>query len=67
MGLKGLHAHIRDIDTYLQKVVAGQLPINHQVVMEVQMFIAWLRITKAVAVVFICAHACWFQNALLNI
>lgn len=40
MGLKGLHAHIRDIDTYLQKVVAGQLPINHQVVMEVQMFIA---------------------------
>lgn len=36
MGLKGLHAHIRDIDTYLQKVVAGQLPINHQVVYQLQ-------------------------------
>lgn len=31
MGLKGLHSHIRDIDAYVGKVVAGKLPINHQV------------------------------------
>lgn len=36
MGLKGLHCHIRDIDGYLGKVVAGQLPINHQVVYQLQ-------------------------------
>jgi len=36
MGLKGLHSHIRDIDAYVGKVVAGKLPINHQVVYQLQ-------------------------------
>merc|ERR1711963_811481 len=36
MGLKGLHSHIQDIDSYVGKVVAGKLPINHQVVYQLQ-------------------------------
>lgn len=36
MGLKGLHSHIREIDSYLGKVVSGKLPINHQVVYHLQ-------------------------------
>ncbi|KAK7114050.1 26S proteasome non-ATPase regulatory subunit 7-like [Littorina saxatilis] len=36
MGLKGLHSHIRDIDSYVGKVVAGKLPINHAVVYQLQ-------------------------------
>lgn len=36
MGLKGLHSHIRDIHAYVGKVVSGKLPINHQVVYQLQ-------------------------------
>ena len=36
MGLKGLHSHATDINGYLQKVVSGQLPINHQIVYQLQ-------------------------------
>ncbi|KAL8589950.1 proteasome regulatory particle subunit [Nucella lapillus] len=36
MGLKGLHSHIRDIHTYVGKVGAGKLPLNHQVVYQLQ-------------------------------
>ena len=36
MGLKGLHAHAQDINSYLQKVSSGQLPINHQIIYQLQ-------------------------------
>lgn len=36
MGLKGLHAHAQDISSYLQKVTSGQLPINHQIIYQLQ-------------------------------
>lgn len=36
MGLKGLHSHIKDIHSYVGKVVSGKLPINHQVVYQLQ-------------------------------
>lgn len=36
MGLKGLNAHAQDINGYLQKVSSGQLPINHQIIYQLQ-------------------------------
>ncbi|XP_067651416.1 26S proteasome non-ATPase regulatory subunit 7-like [Haliotis asinina] len=36
MGLKGLHSHINDISSYLEKVTSGQLPINHQIIYQLQ-------------------------------
>ncbi len=36
MGLKGLHAHINDISAYLEKVTSSQLPINHQIIYQLQ-------------------------------
>ncbi|XP_022342055.2 26S proteasome non-ATPase regulatory subunit 7-like [Crassostrea virginica] len=36
MGLKGLHAHVSDINGYLQKVTSKQLPVNHQIVYQLQ-------------------------------
>lgn len=36
MGLKGLNSHATDINSYLQKVASGQLPINHQIVYQLQ-------------------------------
>jgi len=36
MGLKGLHSHITDINHYLQKVSSTQLPVNHQIVYQLQ-------------------------------
>ena len=36
MGLKGLHRHIQDIHGYLEAVVAGRLPINHQIIYQLQ-------------------------------
>lgn len=36
MGLKGLHSHANDISAYLEKVTSGQLPINHQIVYQLQ-------------------------------
>lgn len=36
MGLKGLHSHINDISAYLEKVTSGQLPINHQIIYQLQ-------------------------------
>lgn len=36
MGLKGLHSQLQDIHSYLEKVVAGQLPINHQIIYHLQ-------------------------------
>ena len=36
MGLKGLNNHAQDINSYLQKVASGQLPINHQIVYQLQ-------------------------------
>ena len=34
--LKGLHARLVDIRTYLSKVVAGELPVNHQILYNLQ-------------------------------
>ncbi|OWF48012.1 26S proteasome non-ATPase regulatory subunit 7-like [Mizuhopecten yessoensis] len=36
MGLKGLHSHITDINNYLQKVTSQQLPVNHQIIYQLQ-------------------------------
>lgn len=36
MGLKGLNLHINDIGSYLEKVASGQLPINHQIIYQLQ-------------------------------
>ncbi|XP_035893902.1 26S proteasome non-ATPase regulatory subunit 7 [Anopheles stephensi] len=36
LGLKGLNAQLRDIKHYLLKVGNGQLPINHQIVYQLQ-------------------------------
>ncbi|PNF33498.1 26S proteasome non-ATPase regulatory subunit 7 [Cryptotermes secundus] len=36
LGLKGLHSQIRDIRNYLVQVVQGKLPINHQIVYQLQ-------------------------------
>lgn len=36
MGLKGLHAHVNDINSYLQKVTSKQLPVNHQIIYQLQ-------------------------------
>lgn len=35
-GLQGLHSQLDDIHSYLQKVTAGQLPINHAVIYQLQ-------------------------------
>lgn len=32
MGLKGLNSQIRNIHSYLDQVIAGKLPVNHQIV-----------------------------------
>ncbi|ALC41887.1 Mov34 [Drosophila busckii] len=36
MGLKGLNAQLRDIKQYLQRVGDGNMPINHQIVYQLQ-------------------------------
>ncbi|XP_002741491.1 26S proteasome non-ATPase regulatory subunit 7-like [Saccoglossus kowalevskii] len=36
MGLKGLHAHIQDIHQYLEQVAQGKLPVNHQIIYQLQ-------------------------------
>lgn len=36
MGLKGLNSQAQDINSYLQKVASGQLPINHQIIYQLQ-------------------------------
>ncbi|KAL3860310.1 hypothetical protein ACJMK2_010449 [Sinanodonta woodiana] len=36
MGLKGLDTQVSDINSYLQKVTSGQLPINHQIIYQLQ-------------------------------
>lgn len=36
MGLKGLHSHMSDISHYLKSVAEGRLPINHQIVYQLQ-------------------------------
>ena len=36
MGLKGLHKHIHDVSLYLEKVTSSQLPINHQIIYQLQ-------------------------------
>lgn len=36
LGLKGLHSQIKDIKDYLVQVVQGKLPINHQIVYQLQ-------------------------------
>jgi len=36
MGLKGLNSHATDISSYLEKVTSGQLPINHQIIYQLQ-------------------------------
>ncbi|XP_030376477.1 26S proteasome non-ATPase regulatory subunit 7 [Scaptodrosophila lebanonensis] len=36
MGLKGLNAQLRDIKQYLQRVRDGKMPINHQIVYQLQ-------------------------------
>lgn len=36
MGLKGLHSHMSDISTYLKSVAEGRLPINHQIIYQLQ-------------------------------
>ena len=34
--LKGLHAHLRDIHTYLEQVISGKLPVNHTIMYHLQ-------------------------------
>lgn len=34
--LKGLHAHLQDIHTYLEQVISGKLPVNHTIVYHLQ-------------------------------
>jgi len=36
MGLKGLHSHMDDISGYLKSVAEGHLPINHQIIYQLQ-------------------------------
>merc|ERR1712212_1313008 len=36
MGLKGLNSQIQDIHSYLEKVVQGKLPMNHQIIYQLQ-------------------------------
>lgn len=36
LGLKGIHAQLRDIRNYLVKVSSGKLPLNHQIVYHLQ-------------------------------
>ncbi|XP_005091269.1 26S proteasome non-ATPase regulatory subunit 7 [Aplysia californica] len=36
MGLKGLHSHMNDISSYLKSVAEGRLPINHQIIYQLQ-------------------------------
>ncbi|XP_046989935.1 26S proteasome non-ATPase regulatory subunit 7-like [Schistocerca americana] len=36
LGLKGLHSQLREIRNYLTQVVQGTLPINHQIVYQLQ-------------------------------
>ncbi|KAK3803312.1 hypothetical protein RRG08_021510 [Elysia crispata] len=36
MGLKGLHSHMDDIGGYLKNVAEGKLPINHQIIYQLQ-------------------------------
>lgn len=36
MGLKGLNSHAQDINSYLQKVTSSQLPVNHQIIYQLQ-------------------------------
>ncbi|XP_059168864.1 26S proteasome non-ATPase regulatory subunit 7-like [Physella acuta] len=36
MGLKGLHSHMDDISNYLKSVAEGRLPINHQIIYQLQ-------------------------------
>lgn len=36
MGLKGLNAQLKDIKNYLQRVGEGKMPINHQIVYQLQ-------------------------------
>lgn len=34
--LKGLHAHLQDIHTYLEQVITGKLPLNHTIMYHLQ-------------------------------
>merc|ERR1712025_1146136 len=36
MGLKGLHQKLQDMQVYLKKVVAGELPMNHEITYQLQ-------------------------------
>jgi len=36
MGLKGLNQKLQDMKSYLEKVVAGELPINHEITYQLQ-------------------------------
>lgn len=35
-GLKGLNSKLLDIRSYLERVAAGKLPINHQIIYQLQ-------------------------------
>ncbi|XP_023210262.1 26S proteasome non-ATPase regulatory subunit 7 [Centruroides vittatus] len=35
-GLKGLHSQINDIRTYLEQIIAGNLPVNHTIIYHLQ-------------------------------
>lgn len=36
MGLKGLHSELKEIHSYLDQVVKGKLPVNHQIIYNLQ-------------------------------
>merc|ERR1711892_844046 len=36
MGLKGLNQKLQDMKSYLEKVAAGELPINHEITYQLQ-------------------------------
>jgi len=46
MGLKGLHSHMNDIKSYLKAVAEGKLPINHQIIYQLQVFRLFLQSCK---------------------
>jgi len=36
MGLRGLHSQIKEVNSYLDQVIQGKLPVNHQIVYHLQ-------------------------------
>merc|ERR1712048_596315 len=50
MGLKGLNQKLRDMKVYLEKVVAGELPMNHEITYQLQDIFNLLHVLVVVGV-----------------